>query len=476
MRIFGVEAGSGFIRAAVVEKLRRGTRIIRLASMTLAAGERNSASLGEFAVRLGFNGEKDMLATVFPGERVTQRVIKTPLRKRPQIAQTLPFELESRVPMAADEFVCGFTIIGQGEDGGRVLAALAKNTDIREFLAIFAEAGLDPDVIAPGPLAAAAGLGSGAAKEPGARAVVHGGPGAVYITIIGEGGEPLTFHTSSSGAGEAEKIGMEIDRLILGLMRETPDIKLASVALGGKVPGMASLLRQRLMIPAIPAELDGAPEPETDELADGPMEERKALFLAALGAAYMAAGAAEPVNLRTGQFEKTTRRSGQNREAMVAAKLLLAAALLWMVSFIGDGVMMSREYSSLKTEIRDVFKAAMPETKTIVSEKQQIMAELSRMEGAAKALGVGRGGDPFLDIMLDVTKAKPGNVKLAIDDMTYEPGRLILTGRTESFEKIDQFKNNLEKLAWVAKARLDKAKAAASKGDVTFRIEADVAL
>jgi len=75
-----------------------------------------------------------------------------------------------------------------------------------------------------------------------------------------------------------------------------------------------------------------------------------------------------------------------------------------------------------------------------------------------------------------VTYAKPQNTRLDIEELTYEPGRLVLTGRTESYEKVDALKSNLEKLAWVGKARLEKARSSASKADVSFRIEVDMAL
>jgi len=473
MRIFGVEAGAGFIRAAVVEKQMRGTRILRLASTALEAGERNSASLGEFLRRLGFSPDKDTLAAVFPGEKVSHRVLATPLTKKTQIAQTLPFELEAKVPFTADEFVCGFIVTGSGADGSRLLAALAKNEDMEDFLGIYAGAGLDPDLVAPGPLASAAGLAANAGRDETA-AVVHGGSGGVYITITGPGGEPLAFHTCGP-AEEAEKIGMEIDRLMLGLARENPGIKLGAVALGGWAFGPSDAISQRLMAPVGFAQITGAPEPEAGGLAANSVEEGKAQFLAALGAAYMAAGVAKPLSLRQGRFQKTARRASQGREAAVAGVLAAAAAALWLISFIAGGISMNREYSSLKAQVREIFKTAMPEVTTIVAEKQQMMAELARLEGSARTLGVGQGRDPFLDVMLDVARSKPSGAQMAMEEMIFEPGRLILSGRTESFEKVDQYKNALEKLPWVAKARLDKAKAAAGKGEVTFRLEADVA-
>lgn len=482
MKIYGVEAGPGFIRAAVVDKTLRGAKTTRLVEVALEPDERNSSSLKEFMARLDYNPDKDMLAAVFPGDKVTLRAMTTPLTKRSQIVDTLPFELESKVPLAADEFVCDFLFSGKAESGSRILAVLAKNEDVESFLSIYKDAELDPDILVPGPLAAAAAAAAeyarGEGQTAGTMAVVNWAPEGIYIALVGEDRTPLIFHTSSvAGEGEQE-IAREIDKLALGLNREMPGLKLASIALGGGFGHIGQLARglgEKLGIPAAPARMENMPEPEGQASPHASSDEKKALFLVASGAALMGADAAPKINLRSGPLEKVEKYAGMNREKTVAAGLLAATFVLWVLAFIGQGIVMDREYASLKSQTRRIFKEAMPHTINIVSEKQQMMAELKRLEEAAKALGVYQGRDPLLDILLEVSNAGPEDAKLDIENYTYEPGRLILTGRTESFDKVDQFKSNLDKLPWVGKARLDKAKSNVAKSGVSFRIEVDMA-
>ncbi|MDH5638020.1 MAG: type II secretion system protein GspL [Nitrospinota bacterium] len=479
MKAFGVEAGPGFIRAAVVEKQLRGMKIIRLVDVSLGPDGRNSASLRDFLAQLGYNPHKDVLAAVFPGDKVTLRAMTTPLSKRSQISETLPFELESMVPLDADEFVCDYLVAGKDEKGSKILVTLAKNEDVESFVSIFQDAGLDPDLLAPGPLAAAAGLISAPNLPVGALAVSHAAADGTYLAVLGEERAPLTFHTSSAKGGDSEELGREIDKVVLGLGKDMPGLELHSIALGGRFPDMDNLsqgLGKRFMVQVGPAPIDDVPEAESQECPQANPAEKKALFLAALGAAFMAVEAAQPVNLRTGSLKKVDKLAGMNKEKLVSAALLALALVMWIVSFVGEGIGMNREYSTLKSEIRETFKAAMPGTTTIVSEKQQMLAERKRLENAVKALGVSHGRDPLLDILSDVSGAGPEGAKLDMENFTYEPGRLILIGRTDSFDKVDQFKNNLEKLPWVAKARLDKATTTVSKESVSFRIEVDVAL
>ncbi|MDH5510666.1 MAG: type II secretion system protein GspL [Nitrospinota bacterium] len=479
MKAFGVEAGPGYIRAAVVEKQLRGTKITRLVDVSLGPDGRNSSSLRDFLAQLDYNPHKDVLAAVFPGDKVTLRAMTTPLAKRSQISETLPFELESTVPLDADEFVCDFLFAGKGATGSKILVTLARNEDVESFISIFQEAGLDPDLLAPGPLAAAAGLMGGPSLPIGAVAVSHATTDGTYLAILGEDRAPLTFHTSSARGDDYEELAREVDKVVLGLGQDTPGLELHSIVLGGRFPDIDSLsqgLGKRFMVQVGPAPIDDAPEAESQECPEANPAEKKALFLAALGAAFMAVEAAQPVNLRTGLLKKMDKRIGMNKEKLVSAALLALVFVMWIVSFVSEGIGMNREYSALKSEIRETFKAAMPGVTTIVSERQQMLAEQKRLENAVKALGVSQGRDPLLDIFLDVSGAGPEGARLDMEDFTYEPGRLILVGRTDSFDKVDQFKNNLEKLPWVAKARLDKAKTTVSKESVSFRIEVDVAL
>ncbi|MDH4183372.1 MAG: hypothetical protein OEV92_04055, partial [Nitrospinota bacterium] len=429
MRYFGMEAGPSFIRVAVVEKTVRGGAISRLVAMNLP-GENTAAEVAEFMSRLGYDKERDTLSAVFPGQKITLRSFVTPLTRRRQIADTLPFELESRVPLGADEFTAGFLLTGKSEEGSNVLAALAKNEDIASGLASLGEAGLDPDFLAPGPLAPAAGLGRAGGTMNEVCAVAHGGADGTYITILGQTGAPLTFHTCDAGPGALESVPREVDRMLLGLNRDAPELKLGAVILSGGFDDIGALtarLQEKFQVPVAQALVDDAPQPEING-APGPGASDKALFLAALGAANMAAEDAADMNLRSGGFKKISRHGKMNSEALVATALLGVVLALWAALYIGEGVRMRSEYAAQKMQIRSLFKSVMPPTTAIVSEKQQLLAELNKLEKASSALGVSGGKDPFLNILRDVTLAKPEGTRLDIDTFTFEPGRLILAG------------------------------------------------
>jgi len=472
------------VRVAVVENRLRGRQVKKLVSRTCASVEEAPAVVRRALDELDFDEERDYIAAVAPGDRVTSRLIAMPLTQRRQIAEALPFELESLTPFDADEIVCDFMTAGAAESGVNILAVAATRDTLAEFLGVYEKAGLDPDLVIPAPLAVAAQTRYVPPAEGAMDALVYAAPDAVCFALATAGGVRAIHADVTAGGGGAvgaidpARLVREIKRLFLAVNGPDGTLTPGRISLGGVIENFSAVKEaleaslgvrvEKARLPGDGAALDRGPGADTSNTA----------FTAVLGAALIQAGtaAADRVNLRQGAFKRKPRIAGQRSSLYIAAALLALVAVVSVASYVAEGVALRGRHEDLKKQIRAEFTGVLPEIKNIVLEKQQLINALARIEQKTDALGAGEaGGDPFLDRLLDITSAAPKSARLDVDEYLYEPRRIVLGGRTGSYENVDQFKKNIERLTWSGKVEVSRAKAGISADTVSFRLEVEVA-
>jgi len=480
-KIFGIDFTSGGLRVAVIEKQFRSHKVIKLVDRPLLSmdPQESARAIKDVLDSMGYDDETDQIITVFPGDRLTSRVLDVPLTKRKMITETLPFELEPLIPFDVEDIVSDFLIISPADAGSRILAVVAKKEDIETFLNVYALAGLDPDMVIPEPICAGREAKYNLAPEGGVGVYINLKERSGSITIV-KGQTPVSFHTASTGVKNgAEPLANEIKRQMLGDGGEAT-LKLVVLS-GGPEEGFAEVaqkLESRLNTKVKMSGMPGASAALDSQRLTG-RDETRAMFALALGAALIVAegDANSSVNLRAGEFKRKPRIAGYRAQFFTAATLFAAGALVWSISYFIEGAWLTSEYKALKAQIRSEFKQALPNVKNIISEEQQLKNALAKLTAKAKTLGVGMGGvDPFLDFLADITLSAPDNVKLDVEDMVYEPDSFIISGHTGSFEKVDKLKKNIENLPWTGKVTVERAKADVSGSGVKFRLEVRIVL
>lgn len=472
---FGAVIRDGELNVAVVEKQFRSVRISGLYSRPVE-GE-PSGALKAALDELGYDPETDQLAAVLPGERLTSRRISLPLNKRPQIEEALPFEVEAASPFDAEDIVCGYTLIESSAIGVTALAAVAKREDVERTLETWSAAGADPAFVLPGPMALCSEARRKPPSETGLEIFVSLHEQALTIALA-RGPRPVAFHSARLRPGkEVEAAAMEVKRRMIALAATEEGMELTGVAVAGNhAEQLAGRLRDEVDAPVRMIRYDGF---ETSEGAFGPgaRRERAAMFAESLGAAILAAEEPDtPANLRVGSYKRKTGLAGYRAQYVTAGVLLAIGLLALAVSFASEIVSLNNRYGEIRAAVRSEFKKALPEVRNIVSETRQLKTALARLEDKSKALGLtARGGDPFLDIFAEVTTAAPTDSSLDIAEFSYAPSMVTLAGTIESFEKVDQYKKNLEKLSWVSGVTVGGAKAGVAAGSVSFRLEVKAA-
>ncbi|VAX17022.1 hypothetical protein MNBD_NITROSPINAE02-1578 [hydrothermal vent metagenome] len=512
INVFGIDIGADKLKVAVVEKGFRGYEIVRLTTRKISGMDDADVSetLASVIDELGFDNDKDQVAALYPARKLSSRTMDIPLVQRRKILEALPYEIESQSPFGVDDFVSDFISVETRDTGSKIFAVIALKTDFEKFLEVFFGAGLDPDLVIPEPLALTAVFMGEDAMESLSVIIDIGGDTTVMTAL--QGGKPVSFHVFTQGlrricleAGEEESqmehamerrwspgsggdiweapikkfasaLALESKRLIMSTgrqMEEARDVEIILCGGGGDSERLAKAIAdetgekvKRLTLPVKDATID-----------DAKISARKppaTIFAGAIGAALRIAEREkyEPVNLRTGGFEKKRRFAGDRNQAIVAGVFLAVALLISFSSFIIEGYRLGNRYESLKNEIRAEFKKALPEVKRIVAESQQLKNALAQLDEKSRALGPALlDRDVFLGRLLDISRASPKDIRLDVEELVYEWGQMTISGRTESFEKVEMLKNNIAKLPWAKSVVVDKAKAAPAAGAISFRLE-----
>lgn len=494
MNIYGIDIGAAGARIARVEKKLRGYSVKRLKAVP--AGGDLSTALKAALKEMEFDPMDDIVAAVFPKDRVSIRVLTMALEDGKKIAEALPFEIESLVPFDAESMVIAHQLARMEKGETRVCATFAPKTEFERFLEILGAAGVDPDYVVPAPFAVTAAI---AGDDPADALMVDIGSASVMI-LAARGGVVALAHASDMGASAladglagaegadetqtrlssfAGRLAREIKLVMASASREGGPFQPPKISLcGGPAADLKlqNLLAERLGAPVERASVEGDDAPRD---LDGQRDRRGArtIFASALGAALIAARDPDTrMNFRTGAHKKSGGLAGAGRQTILTAALAVVFVFAWIGAHIAEGMRLDGKYGAIKNELRVEFKKAMPEVSNIVSEIAQLKGALAALESRAAALGPAMAEkDTFLDLFTGVTDSVPQGARLDITELTYEWDRMLLSGRTDSFERVEQFRENLEKLEWAGKAVVEGAKTGLAGGGVEFKMTLNVA-
>ncbi|HEY4485021.1 MAG TPA: pilus assembly protein PilM, partial [Nitrospiria bacterium] len=174
------------------------------------------------------------------------------------------------------------------------------------------------------------------------------------------------------------------------------------------------------------------------------------------------------MNFRKEEFSYTR----ETRAASHRARFLWIGALLVAAAAGADLAMkfnmQEDRYRQLKTEVRTQFREMFPDVKIVVDEVQQAKSAVADLRKRSNLLGaVGRSP---LQLMAELTRRMPASVKVEVQDLVIEPGRVRLEAETNSFDSVDKIKAAIEESDAFKEATVSDAKVSADQSKVKFRL------
>ncbi len=462
----------------------------------------------------------DRVVASLPGRNVSARIITLPFSDRKKIDQTLPFEIEGLIPLPLEDILLDYEVLEKTPEGAKVLVLFTEKALLEPHLDLLKEAGIDPNVILPSSVALANLWKevSSAEQEPfavvdfgeseTALCVVHDGgvrygrawaPGSSALTKTIQDGLELSPtlarekkekeanpHPPPTPGGDSEQewiatmLGKALGPVVGGVRQsllsvsQSLDLTVRKIYLCGKgshLKGLDRLLAEELQVEVQPIALRGPVGSLLEAEGQDP-----AAAATSLGLAYHAVRemSASRLNLRTGEYTYVSERAELKRQAFSVGIMTGVLFLLALVYFGLQYGFRSQEYDRVSQSLDKVALEIFPELRNAPAGPQRTSAITSRLDQerrerdlfaplSAESLSV-------LDVMLEITKAVPKEVKLDVREMVMEGDKVRIEAETDSYNAAEQIKENLLSTGIFASADIPEAKDSLDQSTVKFKM------
>lgn len=468
-RILALDLGGHTLKAALIERTLGGCRVLGLFSRRRDAARPLGEQVRELcAAAPNLRGET--VLSCLPGDAVTYRVLSFPFTRSRQLSQAVPFELESQLPLGLEEMVVDFQVLQPTADGVSVLAVAVPKLTLTEHLEALAGAGLDPVVVGLAPLAPLSLLNVAGVAMGGLVALLDIGEDRASVVLLHDG-VPRGLRTLSvdmSHAGGFDAFMQELRWTLLALSGDEAVLPSRLFVCGGGA--RSTRLRDELagtlgadIVPFQQLVLPPVPEQYREE---------QGMFATCLGLGLREAlgVATSGINLRRGAFAHQGQRDVLHRDlrrlGWIAAGVVAAAGLTLTLEMYR----LHSRYEALRQEIRRVFTTTLPDVQTIVSEKTQLQDAVATLQ-TRRRLGTGATGRSPLEVLRQFSAALPPQIRLDVDEWTFDESAVRLRGTTDSFDAAETIKTAAAGLGVFREIQLKDVKTVAGNKKVSFALQ-----
>lgn len=390
----------------------------RVTAARFGLSGRSAAMAG--AASFALNGEQDLAAVAAQiadgtvgSPRVVlclspalfaQRPVELPLTDLRKVREVLPAHLQGEIALPSEEAV--FDVIPAG--GGNFLALWAKRADIAHAIAIFRDAGIEPQVVSAAPFAwrFLPGAASDSAVSDGSALAVIAGGHLAFVRAI-NGPEPDRELASTLAALELSGTALPPRLVVFG-----PHAGLLVSAEG--MPISAA----RLELP--------------EESAHLFRNDDNFQQLAGLYAVACACQAGAMPDFRRGDLAWTA-GDVRLRKKLLLAVALAATAVLLLFVLKGMQYRAARtDLASLDKSISVIYKEIFPTRAKAVDEVAEIKGEIRKLAGVESSVG-------FLDVLKRLAEAKGTSIN-GLYEAELDGNALRIKGDARSTQAVNEFK------------------------------------
>ncbi len=464
----------------------------------------------------------DKVVASLPGRNVSAHILTLPFSDRKKIDKTLPFEMEGLIPLPLESVLMDYEVLEKTPEGAKILVLFTEKTVLEAHLDLLKEAGIDPNVVLP-PSAALANLRKEvypADEEPEPFAVVDFGERETSLSVVHNGGvrygrtwaqgslsltqaiqksldlsptlardkkeREADLHPTPTPGGDSEKewiatiLGRSLGPIVGGIRQsllsvsKSLDLTVRKVYLCGKgshLRGLDRFLADSLQVDVQPIALRGPVGSLLEAEGQDP-----AAAATSLGLAYHAVRemSASRLNLRTGEYTYVSERAELKRQALSVGVMAGVLLLLAIVYFGLQYRFRSQEYSQVSQSLDKMALEIFPELRNVPAGVQRMSAITSRLEQERRERDLfaplSENSLSVLDVMLEITKAVPKDVKIDVREMVMEGNKVRIEAETGSYNAAEQIKENLLATGMFAGADIPEAKDSLDQSSVKFKM------
>ncbi len=450
-RLIGIEIGRRHLRVAILSR-EKGQMIVSAllersyddtAELT---GHLNDLLAGEF--RLG-----DQLATGLLARSAYVRRLTFPFQDEKKLAAAIPFELSAQLPVAIEDCAIATQKPRPAELGASISAAAVPKQTLLTLLNLFEQADVPLQQVDLAPFCFMAGLGD----LIGDGFLICASDQETTVSLL-QNGQLSDYRVLPAPIGQAAAAHGQT------LLRE---IKVMAHAAGGETPPInlmgseatpeleKTLLTAGYQVDTLSLNLGG-------DVIEAPFIPAVALALRA-----KTERSDQSFNFRRGAYAL------KGEWANLKKKLALLVALLGMSILILGGSMIVKYYDKahraeqLQAEMVNTYRTLFPDAATIVDVPMQLRSAILNLQGRASLTTANQAS--ALAMLREVSRL-PGLVTVEIQEFVMAPQDLKITGRTASFEAVNQMARQLEESPLFTNVQVADAKMSLDGSRIDFRL------
>jgi general secretion pathway protein L len=339
-----------------------------------------------------------------------QRVVELPLTDLRKVREILPAHLQGEIALPAEEAV--FDALPAAP--GKYLALWAKRSEVAHAIAVFREAGCDPQIVTSAPFA-----------WPSLSfihrdcAVCDG----TVLAIITEG--RLSFVRALDGTDPQKQLTATLSALMLGGIH----LPLRLMVFGEQTESLASS-------GGLPLEVERVQLPDDQAMIF--RNERTFQQVSGLYAVARACHAGVLPDFRRGDLAWTAGDARLRKKMMLTAALMTAAVVLLFVSKGLQYRAALSDTASLNASISSIYREIFPARTKAVDELSEVKGEIKKLTGSENSSAV-------LDVLKQLAEAK-GSLINGLFEVELEGRTLRVKGDARSAQSVNEFKSALSGL------------------------------
>jgi type IV pilus assembly protein PilM len=503
--VLGLDLGAHSLKAVEFRQSLRSFEAVQLRSLPRPDVETPLPELLTRFVQL-HRLSTDHVVTALPGDRLSSRRLSFPFAERRRVSQAVPFAVEEELPFELEDVVIDWTRVGGDASRTEVLTVIAPRHEVSELLAELDGAGCAPRTLEAEGLV----LGNLCAvfDLPGRRLLADLGhrktsfcllvdERAVAARTVPVGGLQVTEALAADrglSLADAERAkceegvfgggldevgpltGKVLDRLArelvrtLGAMEEQlGGVPLDEITLfggGALLDRIDGFLGDRTGLPArrLPLPREGHGH---DLVAGGPpLLYAPAIALALRGTAQARTG----MNFRQDEFAVRVDVGRVLRDFRLTAWIGGAALLLAVLSFATHAFLDARQAAAIEGQIERLWTGAFPGTPVPAEPVAALRAQVASAQERADFLGVYRGNLSALDLLVEISKRVPSDLKIGLEEISIDRQSVRMRVQAKNFEAADRLGSELQSFPPFASTKIGGIETDARTGGKRFTV------
>jgi general secretion pathway protein L len=484
--IIGLDITEDIVAAVQVKSLMQGYQIIGCTAVPVTEEGGISAAMREVCEAIDCRGSA--CNSVIEDGQTAFRNLSMPFTDLKKIRQTIGFELETVMASTVDTHLIDFIDVARTSSQTDIIAASVKREYIGAHIAIFAELGIEPEILGIRNISLANQIimqqnnpANGILLYLGSKScsiVLFLDRKIVLIRHLPFAGKELAVAASQAVKGEkADQLDSQefasglislcgtINLTLRGFQVESgtellPE-KVFLTGPGGLVPAITLIMANELGMPV--SLLDLRVTAENIQLNQDLGNIYNPLLMDnGLALAIRESKKGKGFNFRREEFQLTTQFVKLKKE-LIQASIYGSIILVLFCINLGVGYHdLKKRTANLDRQITGIFTQTFPEITTIVDPLHQMktkISELKEISGATPGTGMQR---TVLEILNDISGRIPGELNLQVDRMVIDQDGVQIRGATDTFNTVDNIKKGLESSEMfrdvvIASANLDKS-------------------